>query len=252
MKENKELNEQKDTTEKIEIPEDLQEVKIEQLDIDNNSNYSTEEEIKKDIKTNEEQMKKKVENILEDFDDSNAKVEKKAKIKNIFFIIGIIIEIIVIIFIFKSKQKSKDISNTKESYDFAVTCTNTTETNNYDLKATNIYYFDKSRNVAKTENETTYIFKTKEYYNQYKSDYISSDIKNFSGITQKSVFDDNTLAYKNTTIYNYNELKKNKKVKYKDNTLTLNIPNKKEPITIYVENYDTVLLSNENMGFICE
>ena len=175
------------------------------------------------------------------------KVNKKKKTKskkNLILIVGIIIELIIIAIIILLSIKPK-------SYETVVTCKNEQNLDDYRLITNNTYYFNKQNIVIKSDIETDYIFNTKEKYEEYKQVYVSTDINNFSGLTQKSAFDDVNYIYQNKTSYDYNKLKKNKKVKVENDKLTLNISNK-DDVTIYIQDYESVLESNEEMGFICE
>ena len=67
------------------------------------TNYDTEKQVEKDIKSNEDVMKKKIHNILEDLNDID-KLEKKKEIKKkLVWSIILIVEIVVIILIIKSR-----------------------------------------------------------------------------------------------------------------------------------------------------
>ena len=70
------MEEEKKEVEKIEVDEDL--------------------ELVKDVKTNEALMKEKVKEIIKDFDENDREYKRKKRNKTIFYIIGIIIEIIII------------------------------------------------------------------------------------------------------------------------------------------------------------
>lgn len=228
--EEKKNNEIDNDVEKIEIDEDL--------------------EIVKDVKSNESIMKEKVDEILKDFDKNDVIYKRKRRNKTIFYIIGIIIEIIIIVLIVKNRYVNKETSNEYTS----VKCSNTTENIaiNASITMNNTYYFNKDNKVNKTENEIVYIFNDKESYERYKSDYVSTDINNFTGLNQQTIFDDNNYVFKSQTIYDYSELKKNKNVSINGDILTLNIPDRTDPVVISIEDYDTVLDTNQNMNFICE
>ena len=67
------------------------------------TNYDTEKQVEKDIKSNEDVMKEKIHNILEDLNDID-KLEKKKEIKKkLVWSIILIVEIVVIILIIKSR-----------------------------------------------------------------------------------------------------------------------------------------------------
>ena len=225
------MEEEKKEVEKIEVDEDL--------------------ELVKDVKTNEALMKEKVKEIIKDFDENDREYKRKKRNKTIFYIIGIIIEIIIIVLIVKNNYIKK---KTSDNYTMSVKCSNTT-TNSFNdstIKMTNTYYFDKDNKVIKTENEVLYAFNSQESYERFKSDYIVNDVKNFEGLDQQSAFDDNNYIFKTQTIYTYSKLKDNKNVSYKNNIYTINVPGRTEPLTAIEEDYDTVLDTNTNMGFICE
>lgn len=182
--------------------------------------------------------------------DEETKIEEKpnkrksVNKKNILVIVGIIIEIVIIMLIIAFSKQT-------DNYKTIVKCSNTTEMEEYTIITNNTYYFDKKDNVAKNENEINYIFKEKEVYQDYKNNYISTDIDNYSGLEQSSAFDDVNYIYQNKITYDYNKLKKNKKVKFKNDKLTLKIKDR-DDITLYIQDYDSVLTSNEEMGFICQ
>lgn len=220
---------------KIEIEEEIEEVK---------------EEISNEIKYNNIQMKEKANELINELDNQeqirNEKKNKKRKRKNIILILGIIIEIVVIAVLCYFKFF-------KETYTTILTCQNSTTTENkYSITTNVVYYFDEDNNVAKTENSMIYIFNDKASYDEYKKNYIDTNIKNYEGIEQIDIFDDQNYAYENKTTYTYSKLKKNKNVTVKDNLLTAKIKGRKEPITIYIEDYDNVLNTNEKTGFMCE
>lgn len=238
------------------MKEDNKDIKNEENKVVSNEEVETIEidedlDLVKDVKSNDVIMKEKVNEILKDLDSSDVVYKRKKRNKTIFYIIGIIIEIIVIILIIRTRYVKNEIS---DEYKMSVKCSNTTTNSLSDssIKMTNTYYFNDDDKVVKTENEVLYAFNNQESYNRFKSDYISTDIKDYKGLNQQSIFDDNNYIFKTQTIYTYSELKKNKKVSYKNNVFTLDIPNRTEPIVIAVEDYDTVLNTNENMGFICE
>lgn len=222
--------------EKIEIEEEIEEI--------------ASEEMANDIKYNNIQMKEKANELINELDSQEQirieKKKKKRKRKNIILVIGIIIEILIIGVLCYFKFF-------KESYSMTLTCQNSSTTeNNYSITTNIVYYFDKNDNVAKTENSMIYIFNDKKSYDEYKNNYIDTNIKDYEGIEQIDIFDDQNYAYENKTTYTYSKLKKNKNVKVKDNLLTATIKGRKEPITIYIEDYDSVLKTNEKTGFICE
>lgn len=235
----------------------LSEDEVEKIEIDDNSDdksddskYNQNEEIINNPKTNEVQMKEKVTELIDELakqDEIRTKKNKRKKsIKNIFLIIGIIIELIVIGFLCYIKFF-------KETYSKELTCTSTTQNNDsYSITMKNIYYFDDEDKVAKTENNIVYIFSNKEAYLKYKNEYVSSDIKDYKGITQRSTFDDQNYLYENKTIYTYSKLRKNKSVSFENNIITANIKGRDNAITIYIDDYDSVLVKNEETGFTCE
>lgn len=233
-----------------------QEEIVEKIEIDEIEEKINQQEIKKedidnDIKYNSMQMKEKVNEIIDEFENQDEirknKKNKNRKKKNILLLIGIIIEVLVIIFLCYIKFF-------KENYSGLLTCTNTIENseNNYTITMNNVYYFDEENNVSKTENSIIYIFNDKKSYDKYKTDYVDTNIKDYKGINQIDIFDDQNYAYENKTTYTYSKLKKNENVTIKDNLITAKIKNRKEPITIYIESYDNVLKTNEKSGFICE
>ena len=59
-----------------------------------------------------------------------------------------------------------------------------------------------------------YIFNDKKSYEKYKNEYVDTNIKNYKGIEQKDIFDDQNYAYENKTTYTYSKLKKNKNVSF--------------------------------------
>lgn len=210
-----------------------------------------EKNLDNNIKYNNIKMKEKTDKLIKELEEQDTERDKKNKKKkskkNILLIIGIIIEILVILFLIYIKFF-------KETYKTVLTCTNTSEntSNNYTITTNNVYYFDKENNVAKTDNSIIYIFNDKKAYEEYKTTYTDTNIKNFSGIMQKDVFDDQNYAHENKTTYTYSKLKKNKNVKIKDKLMTISVPNRKDAITIYIESYDNVIKTNEEMGFTCE
>lgn len=242
---NKKENEQMDIFTKGFVKQNEE---VEKIEIEEDKNN---EEIENDIKYNNLKMKEKANELikgLEEQDNIREKKQKKKKNKkNILLIIGIIIEIIIIAFLCYIKFF-------KETYKTTLTCTNTTtdSSNKYTITTNNVYYFDKNDNVAKTENSIIYIFNDKTSYDNYKEKYVDTNIKNYKGINQIDIFDDQNYAHENKTTYIYNQLKKNKNVTFKDNLITANIEGRKEPITIYIESYDSVLKTNEEIGFTCE
>ncbi|MBE6159576.1 MAG: hypothetical protein E7157_00800 [Lactobacillales bacterium] len=228
------------------------EEEVEKIDIEEEIEESeTKEEINNDIKYNNIQMKEKANeliNELENQDDERLqKQNKKRKKKNIVLVIGIIIELLIIGFLCYIKFF-------KETYTSSLTCTNTTENSNnkYSITTNVIYYFDKDKKVAKTQNSIIYIFNDKASYEEYKKEYVDTNIKDYSGIEQIDIFDDQNYAYENKTTYTYSKLKKNKNVTIKDGLMTVKVKGRKEPITIYIESYDSVIKTNEETGFICE
>lgn len=209
------------------------------------------EEFSNDIKYNNIQMQEKAKNLINELetDDEirNKKEKKKKRRKNFFLIIGIIVELTVIGFL-------SYIKFFKETYTTRLTCSNTTENSNnkYTITTNNVYYFDKDKKVAKTQNSIIYIFSDKKSYDEYKANYVDTNIKNYQGIEQIDIFDDQNYAYENKTIYTYSKLKKNKNVTIKDGLINIKVEGRKEPITIYIESYDSVLKTNGETGFICE
>ena len=214
-----------------------------------NSNYAQNQEFINNAKNNDQQMKEKVEELIYELnsEDDKRQIRKNRKktVKNILLIIGIIIEIIIIGYLINEKIL-------KETYASVMTCTNNSKLDNYNLEMKNTYYFDKNDNVAKTESINTYNFKDKDSYEKFKENYVSSDIKNFKGIEQKSTFNDKKYTYENKTIYVYSLLKNNKKVTITDDEMIISLENRDEPITIYNETVSDVLTRNEESGFVCE
>lgn len=224
--------------------------KIEKIEIeDENDNYEQNKEFVVESKTNDAKMKEKVDNLIDELEIEDEKREKKEnqkrKRKNLILTIGIIIEIIIIIFL-------AYIKFFKETYYKELTCTNETNVENYQMIMENKYYFDKEDKVAKHENNITYKFETKDAYNEYKKNYISSDIKKYKGIKQTSKFDDKNNTYENKTIYTYSKLKKNKNVTVNEDNLSAKIEGRDEPITIYIDTYENILTSSEITGFTCK
>lgn len=224
--------------------------KIEKIEIeDENDNYEQNKEFVVESKTNDAKMKEKVDNLIDELEIEDEKREKKEnqkrKRKNLILTIGIIIEIIIIIFL-------AYIKFFKETYYKELTCTNETNVENYQMIMENKYYFDKEDKVAKHENNITYKFETKDAYNEYKKNYISSDIKKYKGIKQTSKFDDKNNTYENKTIYTYSKLKKNKNVTVNEDNLSAKIEGRDEPITIYIDTYENILTSSETTGFTCK
>lgn len=224
--------------------------KIEKIEIeDGNDNYEQNKEFVVESKTNDAKMKEKVDNLIDELEIEDEKREKKEnqkrKRKNLILTIGIIIEIIIIIFL-------AYIKFFKETYYKELTCTNETNVENYQMIMENKYYFDKEDKVAKHENNITYKFETKDAYNEYKKNYISSDIKKYKGIKQTSKFDDKNNTYENKTIYTYSKLKKNKNVTVNEDNLSAKIEGRDEPITIYIDTYENILTSSETTGFTCK
>ena len=229
-----------EAVEKIEIEED--ELQDDQIIND---------EFQNDIKYNNVQIKEKTKKMIQDFEEADdirlTKQRKKRRRKNILLIIGIILELGIIGYLFYIKFY-------KETYYKTLTCTNssTSQNDNYTITMNNVYYFDKNDEVAKTENSVIYIFNDKASYEKYKTNYVDTNIKEYQGIEQIDIFDDQNYAYENRTTYTYKKLKKNKNVTFNNNLITAKIENKKEPITIYIEDYNSVLNTNEKTGFICE
>lgn len=171
-------------------------------------------------------------------------VNKKKSKKNLLLIVGIIIELLIILLIVVLTNINK------EKYKMTVTCTNITDMDEYSIVVNNTYYFDNKDRVAKQENEVNYIYNKKEDYMKLKNNYVSTNIENYKGLTQTTAFDDTNYIYQSKTIYKYDDLKKNKKVKYKNNILVLNLP-EKQKVTIPIQTYNSVLMANEKMGFKC-
>lgn len=171
-------------------------------------------------------------------------VNKKKSKKNLLLIVGIIIESLIILLIVVLTNINK------EKYKMTVTCTNITDIDEYSIVVNNTYYFDNKDRVAKQENEVNYIYNKKEDYMQLKNNYVSTNIENYKGLTQTTAFDDTNYIYQSKTVYKYDDLKKNKKVKYKNNILVLNLP-EKQKVTIPIQTYNSVLMANEKMGFKC-
>ena len=217
------------------------------------------EEIENYIKNNNIQnseLAKKIVNKLENERDIREEKEKHNKNKkNIRFMLGIIIELLIIIVILYSRNY-RNVFSTKSSEEKIIkelTCTNTTQNDeqDYSLTENNIYYFDKNDKVVKTQNSLIYIFNNKASYDNYKKSIISNSL-NFLGVEQKDIFDDINYVYENKIIYNYKELKANKEVVFKNNMFTFKLPNSNNNTTIEVDSYNNVLQKNKNAGIICE
>lgn len=204
----------------------------------------------KALKNNNEIAKEKIIELIETLDEEEEireeNIKNKRRKKNMWLIIGILIEIAIIAFIYYNRF-------IKETYSSQLTCSNTThnKAEKYYITMENVYYFDEENKVAKTKNSITYKFENEDSYKEYEKDYIDSDIKGYKGITQKSVFDKNQNQYTNTTTYTYSKLKQNKNVKFENNLITANIEGRDKPITIYIQNIDEVKEQNKNMGFMC-
>jgi len=232
----------------LSFEESIEKIEIEEAEEEKIINTN---EITNDIKYNNIQMKEKAQKLIQELEeDEEQRIEKfkrKRRKKNILLIIGIIIELLIIGFLCYVKFF-------KETYSTKLTCTNTSQNSeiNYTITMNNVYYFDKENKEAKKENKIIYIFNNKKDYEKYKNDYVDTNIKDYKGIEQKDIFDDQNYAYENKTIYTYSKLKKNKNVTLKDNLMTIKFEDKKEPITIYIEDYDNVLKTNEKIGFVCE
>ncbi len=210
-----------------------------------------EKEFIKDPKTNEEKIKEKINKVLNNIDEVQEKEDRKNRRKTIILTIGILLEIIIIIWIINSRYIKK-----KEpiKYKVSIKCNKETELDNvgYKLRDTNIYYLDKIGMVKKKSVSVIYIFKNKEYYDRFKSDYVASEKKEFKGIEKINEFDDVDYIYKEETIYDYDLLLKNKDVTKKGNVLNLNFKNKKDNYSILIESYDDVLSESERLDYICE
>lgn len=211
-----------------------------------NINYETNKEIGKNIKSNEEVMKEKVDNIMNDLNDVDQKETKRKRKKTLFFIFAIILEVLVIAYILYERKP-------KQEYNMTLKCTNNESELNkdYSMKMTNTYYFNKDREVVKTSNEILYAYNDQDSYNKFINTVNEPEV-NFKGYKKQSVKDDKNYIYKSVTTYTYSELKKNKEVKYKDNLFTFKLPNNQEEISIIVQNYDEVANTNNMMNFTCE
>lgn len=214
--------------------------------IQENKNYENNKEIGKDIQSNEDVIKAKVENIVNDLNEINQKEDKRKRKKTIIFTIAIILEALIIAYILYNKK-----SNNEDN--LILRCTNNeSELNtNYSMKMTNIYYFNKDREVVKTSNEILYAYNDQDSYNKFIST-LNETETNFKGYTKQSAKDDKNYIYKTVTTYTYSELKKNKEVKYKDKVFTFKLPNSQEETSILVQNYDDVVDTNNMMNFTCE
>lgn len=214
-----------------------------------NSNYDTNKEFVRDTKINEKALQEQIETILSDIDEKEKKQEKKNSKKNILFLIGVFLEIIIILLIIKFKYIS-----VPEKYTKTLTCTNKTQELNseYYVKLVNKYYFTKDDIVGKLEANVYYVFMDKSEYISFKSKYKSTDVKDFKGLTQTSIFDDKNDVYNNKSVYNYKKLKKNENVTEENGSLIINIPGKPNQITLSEDNYKSVKQINENMDFKCE
>lgn len=226
----------------------IEKIEIDDLEEIEDNNYVPDEEPVKNSNSNESQTK--VDEVIEDLSDQDEKKntiqKQKRRRKNIFLIIGILIEVLVISFLVY-------MTFIKEKYSKTLICTSDQQpSDNYSITMKNIYYFDKNDKVAKTENNVIYIFNDKNNYEDYKNNYVSSNIENYKGIKQTTLFDDKNYAYQNKTIYTYSKLKKNKNVTFKDNIFTVKVDKREEPITIYIESYNDVLSNNDKLGFTCE
>lgn len=243
-----------DEIEKIEIDEEIleetvnvDEEMVEQtIDDNSNENYANNQEFIRNSTSNEEKIRAQVDELLEDFDKRAIKKEKRKNKKNLFLLFGILIELVIIFFIVKG-------TIFKEKYYNMISCTNETNQNglNYDITMKNIYYFDKKDNLAKQEINVVYIFDKEKDYQDFKNNYQDSNIKNYDGIIQSDLFDDINYVYQNKTIYIVSKLKKNKKTVLNDNLITMNIENR-DALTLYIDNYDNIMDSNNKAGFTCE
>ena len=213
-----------------------------------NSNYETNKEFVRDAKLNEKALKEKIETIITDIDDSSKKLDKRASKKNKFFIIAIILEVIVIALIVILRAKPK------EKYTKTLECTNKTQELNseYYIKLVNKYYFNKDDIAAKAETNVYYVFLDKSEYQKFKGNYKSTDVKDFEGLKQSSIFDDKNYVYNNKSVYNYKKLKTNKNVTEENESLIVSIPGKPSAITLPEQDYTTIKEISENMDFSCE
>ena len=206
--------------------------------------------IEEPIEKIEEEKNETIE-IVQEKQEDNEKIndnKHKKKRKKLIFIIGIIIELLVIGFLIW-------FTFFRKNYTTVVDCTDTVKNKigKYYITTNNVYYFDSSNEVVKTENIISYSFENKDSYDKFKKDYVESDITNVSGIKQESNFNDTNLKYETKTIYDYRTLKRNKKnVKIKDNLMTITIEGRQNPITIYIQNMEEVALENNEKGFICK
>lgn len=209
--------------------------------------YETNKEVEKQIKNNEEVMKEKVNYIIEDLNDINRKDEKRSKKRALWFLLVVLIEIIIVLLIIISRKKPVENMMT-------LRCTNNEDQvfETYTIRMTNIYYFNKNKEVTKTENEVLYSYNDKTTYDENIKNFSSENKINFKGYNKQSAKDDQNYIYKTVTTYDYPQLKNNKKVKFKDNIYTFTLPGTSEETSIIVQNYDEVLETNELMGFTCE
>ncbi len=172
---------------------------------------------------------------------------KKTNKKKKIFIIGIVLEILIIGFLIW-------FTFFRKNYSTIVECTDTVQNKvgKYYITTDNLYYFDNNNEVVRTKSSITYTFDNKKVFDKFKTEYVDTSIKNVKGIEQTSSFDDNSLKYQSVTTYDYRTLKFNKKnVKVEDRIMTINVKDREEPLSIYIQNMEEVAEENNNNGFIC-
>lgn len=210
--------------------------------------YQEEQEFEKDSKSNDEIMREKVNGIIEEINEVDRKEIRKKTIKTILLIIAIIIEIIVIILILNNRKKE----NTN-NYKMTLVCTNNNSqiSSDYTIKMETTYYFDQNDKVAKTSSAAIYAFNDLNSYNKFIEENKIEEL-NFKGVERKTAKDEIKHIYKAVTIYDYDLLKKNKKVTFKNNIFTFKLPGDTEETTLMIQGYDDVLETNKILDFTCE
>lgn len=259
---------EEDLTEKIEIDEDLDNsventtpdvTKLDNADSNDNNVYDNQQQknknIENSIKNNNIQNAEVAEKLVKQLENERDSREKKEKHnknkKNIIFLIGIILEIVIIVFLVRNRYLN---NNESENYENQLTCTNnlSNENQDYSITTNNVYYFDKENKTAKMINSIIYIFNNKIAYDNYKNNFKSKSKTDFLGMEEEDIFDDINYVYENKITYNYNKLKENKEVTFKDDTFTFKLPNATSETTIFVDTYENTLEQNKNAGFDCQ